>query len=394
MQETTNPFVYHVPVTPANFVGREELLSLIFNQLRSANRANIALHGPLGVGKTSLLDYVASPEIAAQRGLDPARFFLCKVDCQSLGDFTPDHFWRRLLRNMARTAEGTLRELIDGLTAKEQISFEDIQDMLDELEWSDQVLVVLLDEFECVVRTHTELAERMTRHLLGMLSSLGRRTPRVFAMIIATERPLSALREDLGDWRGSPFPTVFISQALPAFTVHEANELIDRALAGTGVAFNDDERRLIYERSEGHPAMLQAAAAALFEAKQRSMAGQSVGDIIQNAVARGWADPAPAAAPEIQLDDATGTVWVNGRRIEGMPNKEFKLLRYLYDHAGQICLKDDIWQAVWPEYEEDMSDYLIQKLVSRVRQKVEPTPGRPRYILTVRGRGYKFVLDR
>ena len=105
--QVNNPFVYHVPVAPANFVGRGRILSLIFSQLRSSSRANIALCGPLGIGKTSLLDYIADPEVGARWGLDRDRYLVCKIDCQSLGDFTPDRFWRRLLRCMSRASDGS-----------------------------------------------------------------------------------------------------------------------------------------------------------------------------------------------------------------------------------------------------------------------------------------------
>ncbi|MFQ5855464.1 MAG: winged helix-turn-helix domain-containing protein [Anaerolineae bacterium] len=388
-----NPFVYHVPVAPANLVGRERVLSLIFNQLRSSSRANIAVYGPLGVGKTSLLNYISDPEMAAQQGLDPDKYLLIKLDCQSLGDFTLDHFWRRVLRSIARMVEGALRESIDRLAAQDAIGFEDIQDLLEELGARDRVLVALLDEFECVIRTHTELAERMTRHLLGMLSSLGRRTPRVFAMVIATEKPLIALGEDLDAWRGSPFPTIFISQELRDFSTSQAETLLDRALAGSGVTFSDVERQLIYEQTGGHPALLQAAAAALFDAKQRGAGRKEVQDAVRRAVADSRANGSGSfsTATGVELDHSTGVVWVDGQRVDGLSNKEFNLLRLLHDNAGRVCLKEEIWRVVWPEYEEGMEDYPIQKLVSRLRNKIEPIPGRPRYILTVWGRGYKFV---
>lgn len=392
--QVDNPFVYHVPVTPANFVGRERILDLIFNQLRSPSRANIAVFGPLGVGKTSLLNCVSDPQVAAHQGLDPETYLLCKIDCQSLGDFTPDRFWRRLLRCVSRRVEGTLQESVEKLTAQDQISFEDVQDVLDELDWADRVLVALLDEFECVVRTHTELAERMTRHFLGMLSSLGRRTPRVFAMVIVTEQPLTELGEDLDMWRGSPFPSIFVSQGLSAFTPDEADKLINRALAGTEVVFSREERELLYEQTDGYPALLQAAAAALFSAKQRGVTSGQLEGVVREAVAAGRANGpnVPSAAEGIRLDDETGAVWVNGQRVEELSNKEFKLLRFLYDNAGRVCLKREIWEAVWPEYEEGMEDYTVQKLVSRLRRKVEPIPNRPRYILTAWGRGYKLII--
>jgi ATP/maltotriose-dependent transcriptional regulator MalT len=388
-----NPFVYQVPVQPADFVGRQRARGLIFDQLRSSGRANVAVHGPLGIGKTSLLNYVSSPEIAQQQGLDPKTYLMCPIDCQSLGDFTPDHFWRRLLRSVSRSVNDDLNAAIDAVLAEGTVGFEDIQDFLDELNWHDRVLVVLLDEFEWIVRTNTEVAEQTTRHFLGMLSSLGRRTPRTFAMLVATERPLTALGNDLDVWRGSPFPSVFVNHELGPFTANEADDLLDRALAKTSITFSDAERQLIYQESGGHPAMLQAAAAAVYDAKREGASEDRLPAAVEQALTATRANGAGAMSggQRFQVDDQRGLVWVHGRRVDGLTNKEFSLLKFLYENAGRVCPKEEIWHAVWPEYEEGMEDYPIQKLVSRLRSKIEPNPSRPQHIVTAWGRGYKFV---
>lgn len=389
--QANNPFFYHAPVPPADFVGRESALELIFNQLRSHGRANIALHGTLGVGKTSLLNYITDPEVVARWGLDPQKFLFCAIDCQSLaGDFTPDRFWRRLLRHLLRQVDGELQALIQDLIAQEDVNFEDIQDVLDDLDWAERVVVVLLDEFEVVFRTHTELAEQATKNLLGKLSALGRHNH--FMMVTATQKALIELVRELETWRGSPFPAVFMHQELSAFTQGEADELFDRALAGTDVTFSGDERRHLYEETDGHPARLQAASAALFDGKQRDLTGDDLWDFVQERLDNSYESNAHAATGGLRMDDTNDTVWMNGQLVEGLSNKEFSLLQYLYSNAGRVCQKEDIWEAVWPEYDEEgMADYPIQKLVSRLRGKIEPNPERPRYILTVWGRGYKLV---
>jgi len=56
-----------------------------------------------------------------------------------------------------------------------------------------------------------------------------------------------------------------------------------------------------------------------------------------------------------------------------------------------VCSKDEIGQAVWPEYQADIFDYQIEKLMRRLRARVEPDPSQARLLVTVRGRGYKLV---
>ena len=59
--------------------------------------------------------------------------------------------------------------------------------------------------------------------------------------------------------------------------------------------------------------------------------------------------------------------------------------------AGQVCSKDEIGQAVWPEYHDGVYDYQIENLVRRLRSKLELNSASPQLLLTVRGRGYKLI---
>jgi hypothetical protein len=94
--------------------------------------------------------------------------------------------------------------------------------------------------------------------------------------------------------------------------------------------------------------------------------------------------------PELELDVAAGLVRVD-RHVVTLAPKEFTLLAYLYERSGQVCTKDDIGSAVWPEYQEGIYDYQIENLVRRLRSKLEPDPANPQLLLTLRGLGYKLV---
>jgi DNA-binding response OmpR family regulator len=94
--------------------------------------------------------------------------------------------------------------------------------------------------------------------------------------------------------------------------------------------------------------------------------------------------------PELEIDTAAGLVRVD-RRLISLSPKEFALLAHLYEHSGQVCSKDEIGLAVWPEYHEGVYDYQIENLVRRLRARIEPDPADPQLLLTVRGLGYKLV---
>lgn len=98
-----------------------------------------------------------------------------------------------------------------------------------------------------------------------------------------------------------------------------------------------------------------------------------------------------AKLPLLVVDEASGQVWVNRNPVLLSP-KEQALFDLLYQNAGRLCSKQEIAEAVWPEYQAQVYDYQIERLVKRLREKLEPDPHNPTLILTVRGRGYKLVI--
>ena len=111
-------------------------------------------------------------------------------------------------------------------------------------------------------------------------------------------------------------------------------------------------------------------------------------------------DLPPQASDSLWIDADNQEVWVEGRQVTLAP-QGFRLLKYLYDHANQLCRRSAIARDV---FDIDFSglDHTEIKLmerdhitttVSRLRRAIEPNPSRPKYILTVRGAGYKLALD-
>jgi hypothetical protein len=94
----------------------------------------------------------------------------------------------------------------------------------------------------------------------------------------------------------------------------------------------------------------------------------------------------------VRVDVESGSVWVDGRPTSTLTDLEYRLLLLLYGRLNKICDKYEIVQAVWGEdYIDLVDDARIDKLLSRLRAKIESDPANPRYLTTVRGRGYKLV---
>jgi DNA-binding winged helix-turn-helix (wHTH) protein/energy-coupling factor transporter ATP-binding protein EcfA2 len=93
----------------------------------------------------------------------------------------------------------------------------------------------------------------------------------------------------------------------------------------------------------------------------------------------------------VWVDIDAGSVWVGGTLVESLTDLEYRLLLLLYGRLDKICDKYQIVETVWgQEYLGEVDDARIEKLVSRLRAKLEPDPSRPQLITTVRGRGYKL----
>jgi len=94
---------------------------------------------------------------------------------------------------------------------------------------------------------------------------------------------------------------------------------------------------------------------------------------------------------DVEVDVAGRVVHRDGQEVV-LTSKEFELLLFLVRNAGKVLPRDSILQKVWG-FNYYGTARTIDNFINRLRQKVEEKPLEPRHILTVRGVGYKFVIE-
>ena len=99
-----------------------------------------------------------------------------------------------------------------------------------------------------------------------------------------------------------------------------------------------------------------------------------------------------AAESPLAVDETTRDVWVRGRPLSPpLSAKQFDLLFYLWQRTGQAVNKDELAAAVWPEASDAVYDYQVDKMVSRLRERLRAEGGEAEEIIeTVWGYGYRL----
>lgn len=91
----------------------------------------------------------------------------------------------------------------------------------------------------------------------------------------------------------------------------------------------------------------------------------------------------------LTIDFARREVLVKGERVNLRPT-EYRLLYHLVQNAGYVMTHEMLLTRVWgPEYRDET--HYLRLYITYLRQKIEEDPANPRYILTERGVGYRFV---
>ncbi len=91
----------------------------------------------------------------------------------------------------------------------------------------------------------------------------------------------------------------------------------------------------------------------------------------------------------LRIDFDRREIWLEGKLVKLRPT-EYRLLYHLVQNAGWVVSHDQLLQKVWG-YEYRDEPHYVRLYINYLRQKLEKDPADPKYILTERGVGYRFV---
>lgn len=100
-------------------------------------------------------------------------------------------------------------------------------------------------------------------------------------------------------------------------------------------------------------------------------------------------EPGRLSFGDVELDLDRLLVYRQGQLIELTPT-EFRLLRYLLSHPGRPLSREALIESAWGYDSSVGSARTVDVHMRHLREKVEEDPANPRYLVTVRGVGYKF----
>jgi AAA domain len=222
-----NPFVVGKPVSPELFIGRKYEIAVSFAQI--SQRGHLAIWGGPGMGRTSFLELLASPEVWEKHGLDPSEAVIALLSCENINPFTPSGFWQEVL-SVTRDnleSEAALQAEIEKLLQKGQTTKDSLNKILQKLGKKHKFLVLLVNDFDAALQLNEEYSEADMQLFLSECRSLAVASPggRHLSMVVTSLKRLNELGPQLNP-NASPWYNHYLFQSLKPLNDKEVEQLL------------------------------------------------------------------------------------------------------------------------------------------------------------------------
>ena len=258
------PFIYGKPVPWDHFIGREGTLQLIFSNI--LNGQSTAVVGAPHMGKSSVLQFINSERARAKFLTESAkRWMFIDLDCHNLNDrhYEPANFWQQVLDDLALLYRNQVIHAQIEMVRQSSYQNFPLLRLFEQIGRKDRRVVLLLDEFDTLLDHPNFNGSAFFATLRAISSNSGG-----LVLVTATRLELAEMnrRTQKINPTGSPYFNTLNEIPLHAFSLDEITRVLDHALHGTGVTFSETDRDYIRRTSGGHPFLVQAVAAALYQA--------------------------------------------------------------------------------------------------------------------------------
>ncbi len=349
---------------------REDLVKRVLRATRAGD--SVSLIGLSGAGKSNLAGFIAN------RAGNVADHGFLLIDCNRLPDRAPASLFAAMRRAIsAETTGAASPQPTDDFHALEVALREHVPAM--------KRVTFVLDRFDVFAEADAAL--------FNLLRALRDAHKYALCYVTTTRRPLNP-RTELAE--------LFYANMIWIGPLSEADARwnVARYALRFGVEWDEAVTSLLLEVSGRYPSLLKACAEAVAGGCDANPIVLADHPAVQRRIEEFWADR-PGDA-DIEASGLAGiALLMRGRPqsdvradLLNLTAKEHLLLVYLQSRAGEICEKDDIIRAVWPEdkvIERGIRDDSLAQLVRRLREKIEADAGKPKHLLTVPGRGYRYL---
>ncbi|NET68853.1 MAG: AAA family ATPase [Moorea sp. SIO1G6] len=254
-----NPFVVGAPVHPENFVGRKSLIETAFDQIY--NRSNLAIWGGPGMGKTSFLELLASPDVWQEYGEEPSQAVMVLFSCESIQPFTASGFWQEVLIELMDKldSEPDLKSDIETLLDQGKATARGMRQVLGQLGKRNKFLVLLVDDYDAALRENPHYTQADIEVFLSECRSIAyqSREREYLSMIVTSLKRFNELGPSLTPDQ-SPWYNHYLFVVLRPLTETEVDTLLQ------GIPITPALRDVIQNMAGGRPALLQIAGSLLF----------------------------------------------------------------------------------------------------------------------------------
>ncbi|MEH1788589.1 MAG: AAA-like domain-containing protein [Nostoc sp.] len=265
LQTLRNPFFVGAPVPPEFFVGRKFAIGIAFDQI--SNRSQLAIWGNTGIGKSSLLQFLASPEVWRENGLDREQAIIVTLNCADIVPFTPDAFWKEifsLIQNEVSENEPLQKDIEQILHSLSVVKNDYIRFIIGKIGEQGKFLLLLLDDFDTALYPTANYTEDDMQSFLSQFRNLAVHSKERdnFSIIATSKKRLNELGPRPNP-NYSPWYNHYWFQQLRQFNEQEVSELLNRMPAE--LKLTTQLRQVIQEVSGGYPVLLQNACYLIYD---------------------------------------------------------------------------------------------------------------------------------